>query len=148
MVLFFRSWVANSVTMVLFAPSLFSIPVGGNWMVSIVKALLFDISNKNLLVGSVVSETIKPPTVLLVRVWVDSVPTKVKLWSGTVRVLFALNDEVFHWTQLVASSALAANLGVTKVLLRTVCSALVSSKVDEVAVGSLPVVTAPASGKK
>ena len=61
--------------------------------VSIVKALLFDISNKNLLVGSVVSEYNQTTNSLVSKSLSCSVPTKVKLKSGTVRVLFALNEK-------------------------------------------------------
>ena len=67
---------------------------------------------------------------------------------GTLIILFAVSESVLKVAVLVPSSESATSDRSTKVLLRTVCSAFVSSKVDDVAVGSRVVVTVPASGKK
>ena len=70
------------------------------------------------------------------------------LKSGTVIILFAVKPSVLIVALAVPISASVRNLTSTKLLLRTVCSALVSSNVDDVAVGSAVVVTVPASGSK
>ena len=100
------------------------------------------------LVLSVGSWRIKLSIDLFLRIWVDWVPTNVILKSGTVIVLFAVRASVLSCAQAVPISASVRNLTSTKLLLRTVCSALVSSNVEDVAVGSAVVVTVPASGSK
>ena len=97
---------------------------------------------------SVESARIKLRIVLLDKICVASVPTNVMLVSGIVIVLFAVIASVLNCAQFVASSASVASFKSTNVLFNAVCSALVSRSVDDVAVGSLVVVTVPASGKK
>ena len=51
----------------------------------------------SFLVTSVLSWSINPPILLLVKTWVASVPTKVILKSGIVIVLFPDKAEVENW---------------------------------------------------
>ena len=147
-VLLDKIWVAVLVTNTLLSLPLFRSFVGGTsnvwlddafWLVTL-KVIFF--------VLSVPSWRISDSTVLFWRIWVVSVPTNVRLKSGTVIILFAVKASVLSCAKAVPISASVWNLTSTKLLLRTVCSALVSSNVDDVAVGSAVVVTVPASGSK
>ena len=147
-VLLDKIWVAVLVTNTLLSLPLFRSFVGGTSNVWLDDEFWLVTLKVIFLVLSVPSWRINDSTVLFWRIWVVSVPTNVRLKSGTVIILFAVKSSVLSCAQAVPISASVWNLISTKLLLRTVCSALVSSNVDDVAVGSAVVVTVPASGSK